>query len=227
MKLLFRIPHYLQKICARKFFGKVLPGNKTENDDSPQTQNTKYSEDRSDCVKSIQKRGFCGSYFPAFGMNAEIYGVKLRIHSECRKIRTRKNSVYGHYSRCEWPTILSIQLQSTMLQLGTQDNVFKTATKWLCTIYSIIKALRLSGKNAERGFHNLIHKQAIWEAFCRWSVTFLRAKLKYSQLPTLRKWPNREKEANFQSQFSYQNAVLLIKFHAGGKIFFPSRSYDI
>ena len=112
-------------------------------------------------------------------------------------------------------------------QLGTQDNVFKTATKWLCTIYSIIKTLRLSGKNAEKGFHNLIHKQAIWEAFCRWSVTFLRAKLKYSQLPTLRKWPNREKEANFQSQFSYQNAVLLIKFHAGGKIFFPSRSYDI
>ena len=26
----------------------MLPGNKTENDNSPQTQNTKYSEDSSD-----------------------------------------------------------------------------------------------------------------------------------------------------------------------------------
>ena len=29
------------------FCGKVLPGNKTENDNSPQTRNTKYSEDSS------------------------------------------------------------------------------------------------------------------------------------------------------------------------------------
>ena len=32
---------------------------------------------------------------------------------------------------------------------GAQDNVFKTGTKRLCTVYSIIKTLRLSGKNPE------------------------------------------------------------------------------
>ena len=50
-------------------------------------------------VKSIQIRSFSGPYFPAFGLNIEIYGVNLRIQSEYRKIRTRKNSVFGHFSR--------------------------------------------------------------------------------------------------------------------------------
>ena len=29
------------------------------------------------------------SYFPAFGLNTEIYGVSLRIQSKCGKMRTR------------------------------------------------------------------------------------------------------------------------------------------
>ena len=39
-----------------------------------------------------------GPYFPAFGMNTEIYFVNLLIQSEYRKIRTRNNSVFGHFS---------------------------------------------------------------------------------------------------------------------------------
>ena len=42
---------------------------------------------------------FSGPYFPAFGLNTERYFVALCIQSECRKIRTRKNSVFGHFSR--------------------------------------------------------------------------------------------------------------------------------
>ena len=42
------------------------------------------------CVKSIHIRSFSGPYFSAFGLNSEIYGVSLRIHSECGKIWTRK-----------------------------------------------------------------------------------------------------------------------------------------
>ena len=42
---------------------------------------------------------FSGPYFPAFGLNTERYGVSLRIQSECGKIRTRKNYVFGHFSR--------------------------------------------------------------------------------------------------------------------------------
>ena len=39
-----------------------------------------------------------GPCFPVFGLDTEIYW-NLRIQSEYRKIRTRKNSVSGHISR--------------------------------------------------------------------------------------------------------------------------------
>ena len=35
----------------------------------------------------------------AFGLNTDIYSVNLRIQSECGKIRTRKYSVFGQFSR--------------------------------------------------------------------------------------------------------------------------------
>ena len=47
------------------------------------------------CLKSVQIR----SYSLVFGLNTEICGVDLRIQSECRKIRTRNNSVFGHFLR--------------------------------------------------------------------------------------------------------------------------------
>ena len=37
--------------------------------------------------------------FPHSDMNTERYEESLRIQSECGKIRTRKNSVFGHFSR--------------------------------------------------------------------------------------------------------------------------------
>ena len=42
---------------------------------------------------------FSGLYFPVFGLNTEIYSVNIRIQSEYRKIRSRKNSVFGHFLR--------------------------------------------------------------------------------------------------------------------------------
>ena len=48
----------------------------------------------------VSKYGvFSGPYFPTFGLNTEVYSVNLRIQSKCRKIRTRKNSLFGHFSR--------------------------------------------------------------------------------------------------------------------------------
>ena len=108
----------------------------------------------------------------------------------------------------EVPNILWIVLaynfeyQPTMLELGSQNNVFKTGTKWLCDIYSIIKTLTSGGKNVERNYHNLIHKQSAWMAIYLWNRTFVGAKRN-------------------RSQFSYQNAMFLIKFYAGEGFFFP------
>ena len=50
----------------------------------------------------VSKYGFfSGPYFLVLGLNMEIYIVNLRIQSQCRKKRTRKNSVFGHFSRSD------------------------------------------------------------------------------------------------------------------------------
>ena len=50
-------------------------------------------------MKIVQIRSISGPYFPAFGRNAEIYGVNLRIQSKYEKIGTRKNSLFEHFSQ--------------------------------------------------------------------------------------------------------------------------------
>ena len=50
----------------------------------------------------VSKYGvFSGPFFPVFGLNTERYRVSLRILSECGKMWTRKNSVFGHFSHSD------------------------------------------------------------------------------------------------------------------------------
>ena len=42
-----------------------------------------------DCVKNVRIRSYSGLHFPAFELTTEIYGVSLRIQSECGKMPTR------------------------------------------------------------------------------------------------------------------------------------------
>ena len=46
-------------------------------------------------------KAFSGPYFPALRLNTERNFVTLRIQSKYGKIRTRKNSVFGHFSRSD------------------------------------------------------------------------------------------------------------------------------
>ena len=66
---------------------------------------------------------FSGPYFPVFGLNTEIYEVNLRIQSEYRKLRTRRNSVFGHFSRivnhpCR--SVISIKLLCNFIEIALQ-----------------------------------------------------------------------------------------------------------
>ena len=64
----------------------------------------------------VSKYEVCpGPYFPAFWLSTERYRVSLCIQSECRKIWTRKNSVFGHFSPSA--AILYIELQAIFLTL--------------------------------------------------------------------------------------------------------------
>ena len=56
------------------------------------------------------KKNFSGPYFSAFGLNTERYLVSLHVQSECGKMRTKKNSVFAHFSRSDDVcNLLSIQ----------------------------------------------------------------------------------------------------------------------
>ena len=65
----FRIPHYLQKYVPVSFCGKVLPGSKTEDGNSPQPGSTKYSEDST------------GLPFWVSSYNPHCWSLDLRIMS--------------------------------------------------------------------------------------------------------------------------------------------------
>ena len=72
---------YLKLVLMIYLFGKRIDITLVE------IQNFKYREKNQHCVKSVQIRSyFCISC----------------IWSEYRKIRTRKNSVFGHFSRSEF-----------------------------------------------------------------------------------------------------------------------------
>ena len=69
-----------------------------------------------------------GLYFPLFGMNTDIYSVNFRIQSEYRKIWTRKNSVFGHFSCsdiCTWWGFSWIKFHPDFLCFLT-ENQFKS-----------------------------------------------------------------------------------------------------
>ena len=116
-----------------------------------------------------------------------------------------------------------MKLQPTMLQFGVQDNVFKTGTKWVCTLCSIVKTFRLSGKNAEReSYHNLIRKQAVSVTFASEMAHFYEQNEKKQSIVSGGNFAEVTKlgqRSKFWKSFSCQNALLLITFHAGGKFF--------
>ena len=60
---------------------------------------SKEGNERFNAWEVSKYRVFSGSYFPAFGLNTKRYGASLRIQSEYGKIRTRKKSVFWHFSR--------------------------------------------------------------------------------------------------------------------------------
>ena len=50
------------------------------------------------CVKSVQIRSYFWSVFSRIRTEYGEYSVSLHIQSECGKIRTKNNSIFGHFS---------------------------------------------------------------------------------------------------------------------------------
>ena len=80
---------------------KKLPRNDYENGikDNDMLKYRLQREDYLHCVKSVQIQIFFWSAFSCIRTEYGDFFVNLRIQSEYRKIRTRKKSVCGHFSR--------------------------------------------------------------------------------------------------------------------------------
>ena len=90
---------------------------------------------------------FSGPYFPVFGLNTEIYGVNLRIHSEYRKIRTRKNSVFKYFYRSEEDRI-RYKNQPNLCTKKTKKNYYRNLNEKNITdnteVWKVVKYLLLN-----------------------------------------------------------------------------------
>ena len=73
-----------------------------------------------------------GPYFPDFGLNTAIYKVNFRIQFEYRKIRTRNNSVFGHYSHSNDVS----NYQKHLRELTTE--IYKSLTDLKPRVYKIV-----------------------------------------------------------------------------------------
>ena len=71
------------------------------------------------------------AHFPVVGLNTERYGISLRIQSEYRKIRTRNNSVFGHFSR------IRSEIWRQALKNLTKISVFETGIVFNSKIRSL------------------------------------------------------------------------------------------
>ena len=67
-----------------------------------------------------------------------IYGENLRIHSEYRKTRTRKNSVFGHFSRSVIFTLWDTEREGILkLKIILLIKIFQEAIETLPLFYGL------------------------------------------------------------------------------------------
>ena len=96
--------------------------------------------------KSCSDKSF--PYFPVCGLNTDIYSVNFRTQSIYGKIRTRENSVFGHFSYNEDISGQLFLLLKTLLEKSVPafENISKMEKKYL-VMEEIIFNKRLLGKS--------------------------------------------------------------------------------
>ena len=101
----FQPPFYIYNFCFKKIVLEINENLKFQHSyglievifTNKQNQISNYIVLQD--VKSVRIGSFSGPYFPAFGLNTEMYFVNFCIQSECEKIRTRKNpNTYNFYT---------------------------------------------------------------------------------------------------------------------------------
>ena len=114
-------------------------------------------------VKSIQIRSFFWSVFSRIRTKYGEILLSLCIQSECGKIRTRKNSRFRHFSRCE--------VAGRFLRKDVCDNFAKFRGYHLPLFYEICRKTRLRHScfsvNFAKLLRTLFYKTPLGHSLCR------------------------------------------------------------
>ena len=121
---------------------------------------------------------FSGPYFPVFRLNTKIYEVNLHIQSEYRKLKTRKNIVFGHFSR----SVCQINKSSDLLlRLASDYKKGKTYRYYKCefvkeTLHTMFgQLLRKMARDLEgKSILHTVHVQpGFWDVVIMWQPCYL------------------------------------------------------
>ena len=108
--------------------------------------------------KVSKYRVFSVPCFPIFGLNMDIYFVNIRIQSEYSKTGTRKNSVFGHFSRSDWYLVL---FKTSWRGIVMKPKILIA----LCNIFNENKSLKFPIKTLwVKSSGNAINKK-FWKVF--------------------------------------------------------------
>ena len=118
-------------------------------------------------------------------MNTEIYFVNLRIQSEYRKIRTRNNSVFGHFSRSE-DFYSFLRIWSYLLEKSLMENFL------FCAVFIANWVHSLHYKSSQVYYKSGQLLQVLANITNRWTtkVNLKNGKNMYAQIQSIYHFPS-------------------------------------
>ena len=118
---------------------------------------------------------FSGPFFPAFGLNAEIYSVNLQVQYEYGKIRTRKNfvSMKKIDSLKKLDQVLIIRCKNHALQIKTlltPGQMWQPVVVWKHFVISGILSKKKIPCSFRDGKNIYLHISIRLDLFTKWCV---------------------------------------------------------
>ena len=113
-------------------------------------------------MKSVRIWSYSGLYFPVFGLNTKRYSASFRIHSECRKKRTRitpnTNTFYAvAVSHVSFMSKREFERLQFWLQMLFQENcLFRGKTGIFLKLESLLKTQRAKEKFSDNRRNNIM-----------------------------------------------------------------------
>ena len=121
-------------------------------------------------VWKVSKYGLISCpYFPVFGLNTERYEVSLRIQSECGKIRTRNNSVFGHL---KYLSVFSPNAGKYEPEINPYSEAFHAVWKYIFNCSKLDYSMYPQRMKISFKYIKQIRRSIEWFTNTAWDISF-------------------------------------------------------